>query len=719
MSTKKDKLLEAAQKFILKGQIDRAIKEYVQVVELDPVDMRNRQKLAELYVRVSRMDDAIGEYEAIGKYYESNSYYLKAIAVFKQIQKLDPDNIAICLQLAGLNRKQGLTGNALAEYGRICSYYEKNGKYTEALRILELMVEIDPENANALLKLAETRFAYGSDTRAFDEFSRLAQLLLTRGDDKAFTDICSRVSVMFPAKTGFVLDLLSALMKSGNPASVVPMLQEITSREGNNREAWQLLVEALRATNAGGALQTALLKMIRIFPGETAPKEWLIEAALDAGDAEGSLALLELHRPSLFEQGDFDALERLYLRMLESLPVDIRLLQGLKNTYDAWGKQDKLAEITLRLDMLSHMGKPDGFEAVDPDMFSDEPVADFPAELEIPFPESQVQSPGPVAGSEDDRDDRDTSPFAAGDYLPEFSIAADTSQPEQGGIFGESSEIDIELDLSLDGLDDMTTFIGGADADRFTDENRPEEPGLEFDLDFDEIPGEMESDLPDLPGEIPAWGEAHADEISFPVYDSSPGGADGMSETIPAHLFEFVDLEADISPELASLTASEEIDDDNDPPEPLVSGVRKGLDEQMDNEDTETHYNLGIAFREMGLFDDAITEFRAAAADPGRKLDCFALQGVCYRDKGDFRRAEDILKKGLVSAPATEAEQSPIKYELAELYELDGRHDEAARLYRYIQAASPGFRDTAVKIGLVQGEDPDDLDLLELDAEVD
>jgi tetratricopeptide (TPR) repeat protein len=128
-----------------------------------------------------------------------------------------------------------------------------------------------------------------------------------------------------------------------------------------------------------------------------------------------------------------------------------------------------------------------------------------------------------------------------------------------------------------------------------------------------------------------------------------------------------------MTPESDSPAAADVIDDDDEPIEFLVSGVRKGLDEQLDKEDTETHYNLGIAFLEMGLFDDAITEFRAAAADPGRRLDCFALQGVCYRDKGDFRRAEDILKKGLDSASSTAAEQSPIKYELAQLYELDGR----------------------------------------------
>jgi tetratricopeptide (TPR) repeat protein len=148
LSSKKEKFLESAQKFILKGQLDRAIKDYEQVVALDPNDIRHRQRLAELLVRANRKEEAISEYEAIGKYYADNAYYLKAIAVYKQVQKLDPSNIKICFNLATLNEKQGLTGNALAEYSRVYNHYDKSGKSAEALSILESMMAIDPENLN-------------------------------------------------------------------------------------------------------------------------------------------------------------------------------------------------------------------------------------------------------------------------------------------------------------------------------------------------------------------------------------------------------------------------------------------------------------------------------------------------------------------------------------------------------------------------------------------
>jgi tetratricopeptide (TPR) repeat protein len=156
-------------------------------------------------------------------------------------------------------------------------------------------------------------------------------------------------------------------------------------------------------------------------------------------------------------------------------------------------------------------------------------------------------------------------------------------------------------------------------------------------------------------------------------------------------------------------------------PDIIFSAVRKGLDQQLDKEDTETHYNLGIAFMEMGLYDDAITEFQAAARDPKRTADCITSQGICCRDKGDYSRAEEIFTKGLALPGLVAEESASIKYELALLYETAGRNEDALLLYREIHAVNRGFRDTAKKIAGFSKEETQefyDLDLIEPDDEL-
>ena len=118
MATKKEKLIEEAQKLALKGPVEKAIKAYEQLVSMEPAVLNHRQRLADLLIRVNRHDDARIELEVIGKNFSTNGFYLKAIAIYTKLKGLYPNDIPIALTLAGLNEKHGLTANALAEYKR-------------------------------------------------------------------------------------------------------------------------------------------------------------------------------------------------------------------------------------------------------------------------------------------------------------------------------------------------------------------------------------------------------------------------------------------------------------------------------------------------------------------------------------------------------------------------------------------------------------------------
>ena len=84
----KDKLLASAQKALQKGQTTRAIKDYQKVVELDPKDIRSRQKLADLCSKAGQNENALEAYEVVAKYYDENGFYLKAIAVLSRCRRL-------------------------------------------------------------------------------------------------------------------------------------------------------------------------------------------------------------------------------------------------------------------------------------------------------------------------------------------------------------------------------------------------------------------------------------------------------------------------------------------------------------------------------------------------------------------------------------------------------------------------------------------------------
>jgi tetratricopeptide (TPR) repeat protein len=187
-------------------------------------------------------------------------------------------------------------------------------------------------------------------------------------------------------------------------------------------------------------------------------------------------------------------------------------------------------------------------------------------------------------------------------------------------------------------------------------------------------------------------------------------------------------LSMDLSSEMAVDAGKNEVadmpSDDNAAPvteeyvlESELSEPEIGLDEQLDKDDAETRFNLGIAYKEMGLYEEAMKEFTAAAANPLRTVDCLILQGICLGEMGDMRKAEEVLTHGIDIFKQEPEKSLNMKYELGLLYEASGRNEDALRVFRDVFTASPGFRDTVGKIARLHGSGdlPDFSDIDEVD----
>ena len=84
----------------------------------------------------------------------------------------------------------------------------------------------------------------------------------------------------------------------------------------------------------------------------------------------------------------------------------------------------------------------------------------------------------------------------------------------------------------------------------------------------------------------------------------------------------------------------------------IFKEFKKGVDKQLGKEDYDTRYNLGIAYKEMGLVDEAIAEFQLAARDQGRLLECSSMLGICFLEKGMAKLAVKWFEKGLARSRA-------------------------------------------------------------------
>jgi tetratricopeptide (TPR) repeat protein len=134
----------------------------------------------------------------------------------------------------------------------------------------------------------------------------------------------------------------------------------------------------------------------------------------------------------------------------------------------------------------------------------------------------------------------------------------------------------------------------------------------------------------------------------------------------------------------------------------LLNDFKRGVHETLGEGDVESRYDLGIAYREMGLVEDAYEEFVTALESPARRYDALHMLAISALDLGRAAQALPRVREA-IDEGAPEAQQPALRYDLGSLYEALGRTDDAIESFRFVAGIAPGFRDVEQRIGGLLG----------------
>ncbi len=692
----KQKYLESAQKNIKKKQLPRAIKDYQKVVEIDPRDIRSRQRLAELYVKTNKNGEAFEQYEAVAKYFSSNGFYLKAIAIYKQMQRLDPSQISIFSRLAELNEKQGLIGNALAELRHLVGYYEKNDMVADAIKTLEKMRDLDGGNINVQVKLAEV---YANNDRVDDglaELKEILKLLEAKRDYEKILRLYQMFLPLFPKNHDLQKGLAQILFKKGESVKGVSILQTLLRDRSDDTEILTMLGVAYENQGDVKNARLTYLYLLKLEPKDLGVRESLVQCYLNEESYDKALAELEDWKEAFLKVNSLERLQEMYEALRVALPENQQVLQTLDSIYEITGDGDSLLDLvantgnseqigsfsgsigeeTLSDSLLGVMDADDALSLGGDDLLAHSLIAEIPleeddAELELL----------PLEGIQREQEDEE-----------EFIELNLSSAPEVGSVdLSDEMSLDFDLDdndeisvrdVSVD-LEEAEFYLQQGlfdDAEKVCSgilEQSPDNAEVQAKLveistkrDAQGVQGETSSELQDLAAELL--------EDGFPELDIDATLVDGT----PADGFTVLDDE----PQAAATGSTT----------PKV--FRTDVDEQIAADDMESHYNLGIAYREMGLLDDAVAEFSKAERDPSRFVDCLTLKGLCCVDKGDFEKGEESFRAALDGEALAEGQKMSLYYELGALYENWERPLDALDSFQFVADSDLFFRDVADRI---------------------
>ncbi|HXT15496.1 MAG TPA: tetratricopeptide repeat protein [Gemmatimonadaceae bacterium] len=133
----------------------------------------------------------------------------------------------------------------------------------------------------------------------------------------------------------------------------------------------------------------------------------------------------------------------------------------------------------------------------------------------------------------------------------------------------------------------------------------------------------------------------------------------------------------------------------------MLRKFKQGVAENVDAEDYQSHYDLAIAFKEMGLLDEAIAEFQKALGSPTNRLPTYEALGQCFLEKGQPRLASSILSRGL-NEKASEDQLVGVLYLLGRAAEEQGNAAEALTYYQRVFVLDIQFRDIAERMNEVE-----------------
>jgi tetratricopeptide (TPR) repeat protein len=195
--------------------------------------------------------------------------------------------------------------------------------------------------------------------------------------------------------------------------------------------------------------------------------------------------------------------------------------------------------------------------------------------------------------------------------------------------------------------------------------------------------------------------------------DGTADGASGTHERTDPGTLAVDDRIFDLAASLDALDELEQATRSSRPPSSLrnvdeldvdqvFAKFKEGVRAQISESDSSTHYDLGVAYKEMGLLPDAIGEFRIAAKDTRFECTCNAMIGMIELELGQLDAAAESYIRALGAPQKTIDQEMSVYYDLGIIYEMKKSNSEALYYFQKIARRDPGYRDIRDRIDALE-----------------
>src|SRR6267378_3685999 len=349
MAYNKSKFVESAQKLLNQGKVAQAIAEYQQILKYEPKDQVTLMTIGELYIRQGETFQAIDYFERLAQIFVGDGFLTKAIAVYKRIAKLAPEEIRPLEKLADLYVQQGVMSEARPLFLQLAEIHLKSNRQPEAVGLLKKLLLAEPDNLRIQIRLADLYQAMGQTREAIDAYVSASQRALARGDQAESEKLTDKALRLEPNNLAAVIVKARSYSSQGNPAKAAQLLEQVADLEKGGEQT-ELLLD-LYLKNSDWDQATALAH--RVFEADEknfGPMQKVVESLLQSGNGEKAMGILEKSRLPMIDAGEHEVVGKLLNELAASMPGGIEPLEWLVELYGRTSDSFRLP------DALAHLG---------------------------------------------------------------------------------------------------------------------------------------------------------------------------------------------------------------------------------------------------------------------------------------------------------------------------------------------------------------------------
>ncbi len=712
----KGQILKEAQKYLSRGQIDRAIEEWEKLIR-DYPDGNVYNTVGDLYLKKGDKKKAIDYYHRSASIFRSEGFSLKAIALYKKIINLNPSDAASFIALAELSEEKGLVTDATKYYLAATDALIKENKKNEIVDIYKKIISLQPSNIPLRDKIASLFLREGLTYDASAEYIDIAGHYRETGNFEGAKNYLKKALELNPSDRNALKSLAELMDQMGNIDEAVKYIEKLINAYPDDRESMVTCAYLLKKTGRYKEALNYISRAIGIDPENTELYRLRGEIYLSLNDRLNAWDSYKNVVDLLINENRIDDAIEITEQFRDVAPLEIGKLQiSLFRTKG--DKEREFQSLLFVADFLYDQGHREEAVGLYREALQIHPddlnLKRLLAEREVKPAESEEKTFEELLIDADifikyslfdeaktileDLKVKDSMNVEVHQRLK--SLYLETGDKEQAvteclvlsEIFGRIGELDKKeaylreaLNINPDdprlkerlavtekkpaSLDDYAEEL--AEAEFYVRQGLQEEALriyeklLQIFPDEEELIDKVKALQGDLSGQTP--------EIQQKI-----------KEEPPAH--QTIEIDEIVESQLDTEVLN------------IFEEFKKGLEKEVEPEDIETHYNLGIAYREMGLIDDAIREFQTSRNDPRFYVKSMTMLGVCYMEKGLYPIAIKAFKEALDNIETRDESYWGALYDLATAYEKNGDTAKAFELYTDIYSWNSKFRDVGDRL---------------------